>query len=345
MIIDARWEIYEDFIQEHSNYEKIFVTDTRDVIFQSDLFASYANYKNFLVYATEAMLIKDDPGNHNQSWIRHLFGENEYQKLAEKIIICCGTVLGTRSEMNIFFERMIEILKRSTMWGDEQAATNYLVHNKLLNIKNLIASDIKSGEILTTGLIQNIGILNEKILRGDGKIPAVVHQYDRQQGLIQLVDKVYREKDFQADENFTDVLSAIDQIFCLVQRQNFNTATKFFVDYILYAKNLNIYGEKLLKLYQFILQRYNPDAEILLLAIQRTLVSAFVAGINIQQLENVYQIFVITEKKIHVINSSFKNFVKNMLMNFIDIFYKNNQQNFAREYIKRLSDWRGLNDF
>ena len=339
LIIDARWEMYKIFLDAHKEYEKIFVTDTRDVIFQGDLFSSYADYKNFLVYATEAELIKNDKGNINQTWIRHLFGEMEYQKLKDNFIICCGTVYGSRAEMNILFDSMIEILKRSTRWGDEQAAMNYLVHNKLLPIENLIASDVDTGEILTAGLIKNEKISDTNILRGNGEIPAVVHQYNRIAKMNQLANKIYREKDFQPDENFTDIQSALEQVFCLVQRQNWSAATKFFIDYVFYAENLIPYGEKLLKLAQLILQRYNPDAEILFSAAQTTLAIAFSPNIDFNQTEKIYKLFIQAEK-FNCVNSSFKLFVKSMLITFTDIFYRNNQQNLAMEYIQRLADWR-----
>lgn len=210
-------------------------------------------------------------------------------------------------------------------------------------IENLIKIDCNTGAIFTSYLfhvLNPIQVKNNMILRGDGGVPAVVHQYDRHQQLVQLVDNLYREKIFQADENFTDFQSALDQVFCLVQRQNFSAATKFFINYIAYAENLNLYGEKLFKLAQLLLQRYNPDAEILFSAIQKTFANIFSAKIDIQQFENLYRIFIVAEKNLHCVNPSFKIFVKNMLIAFTDIFYKNNQQNFAREYIKRLTDWR-----
>ena len=340
LIIDARWEMYKIFLDAHPEYEKIFVTDTRDVIFQGDLFSTYTEYKNFLVYAAEAELIKNDIYNFNQTWIRNLLGENEYQKIADKIIICCGTVYGTRAEMNILFDSMIEILKRSTAWGDEQAAMNYLVHNNLLPIKNLIASDVETGEILTAGLIKNEKISNTKILRGNGGAPAVVHQYNRKQSLNQLAIEIYREKIFQPDKNFTDVQSALDQIICLVQRQNFSAATKFFINHVAYAENLTPYGDKLLRLATLIFLSYNPDAEILFSALQSTVAIAFIMNVNATQFEEIYALCILSERNCKFVNSSLKFFVKSMLTIFADDFCRNNQQDLAKKYIERLKDWR-----
>ena len=334
--------MYKNFIETHEEYEKIFVTDTRDVIFQGDLFSSYTEYKNFLVYATEGQLIKNDKFFNNQNWLKHLVGEIEYQKIKDNPAVCCGTVYGTCAELNILIENIVKFITPKSNWGDDQAVLNYLVHNKLLPIENLIESDVNTGKILTT--IQTIDFnkntFNDFILNNSGGVPAVVHQYDRHAELIQLVDKLYREKDFQPDENFTDVQSALDQVFCLVQRQNFSAATKFFINHVAYAENLNLYGEKFLKLVRLILQRYNPDAEILLSAVQKILVNIFSKNITVLQLENLYRIFIIAEKNLHCVNPSFKNFVKNALEAFVDIFYRNNQHDWAKEYIKRLTDWR-----
>ena len=334
MVVNTRWEMYENFLSSHPEYEKIFCTDIRDVIFQGDLFSSYADYKNFLVYATHPYKIQNEPTN--TKWIRHIFSENEYQKIKDNFVICAGVVYGSRAGMNIFIENMVEILKRSSEWGDDQAVYNYLVRNNLLPIENLIESNIANGKILNTDYSYTSyapQISENKIKCLDGSAPAVVHQWTIYGNTVQLVDNLYREKDFQTDENFTDLKSALE-------RQNFNAATKFFINYIAYAENLNSYGEKLLKLAQLILQRYNPDAEILLSAVQKTFANIFSANINIQQMENLYQLFNAAEKNLHCVNPTFKNFVKNMLVAFTDIFYKNNQQNFGQEYIKRLADWR-----
>ncbi len=262
--------------------------------------------------------------------------------MADKPIICCGTVIGTPEEIKIYIEKLWQYKGNHKTHGVDQATHQYIFYNNLLPIENLIEIDCTTGAIFTSYLfnvLNPIQVKNNMILRGDGGVPAVVHQYDRHQQLVQLVDNLYREKIFQADENFTDIQSALDQVFCLVQRQNWSTATKFFIDYVFYAEDLNSYSEKLLKLAQFILQRYNPDAEILFSAAQTTLAIAFSSNIDINQMEKIYNLFIQAEN-FKCVNSSFKFFVKSMLINFTDVLYRNNQQILAREYIKRLADWR-----
>ena len=338
MVVNTRWEMYENFLSSHPEYEKIFCTDIRDVIFQGDLFSSYTEYKNFLVYATEGQKIQDDQ-IYNSKWIRHLFGENEYQKIKDNTAVCCGTIYGSCAGINILFEDMTKIFFKDTTWGNDQGALNYFIHNKILPIENQIESNVETGELFTVGVLKNFPIVNEKILRGDGGVPAVVHQYDRHPQLVQLVDNLYREKDFQPDENFTDLKSALAQMFCLVQRQNFNAATKFFINYVSRTKNLNLDSYTLLKLAEFILQRYNPDAEFLILLLQKTLVTDFSSGITIQQIERIYRFFVVAKRDLHCVNPEFTNFVKNMLVACIDAFYKNNNPELGKKYVNLLADW------
>ena len=315
------------------------------MIFQEDIFKYFSDKGDYFAYATEADDFKgtNTGAQTNYNWMVNQVGKYEAYKLLYKPIICCGTLLGSFNEMKTFLQYAWQYLKYTRHNSIDQAVINYIIYNNIVPVKNLQELDCWKSEVFTPGLFiryNPVNIANEKILRGDGGIPAVVHQYDRHPDLTKLVDKLYREKDFQPDENFTDFQSAFDQVFCLVQRQNFSAATKFFINYVVYAENLNSYGEKLLKLVRLLLQNYNPDAEILFLAIQKTFSNIFSANINIQQMEQLYQVFVVAEKNLHCVNPSFKNFIKNMLVAFTDIFYRNNQQNSAKEYIKRLTDWR-----
>ena len=60
LIASARWEIYKNFLDERGkNYQQVFLTDTRDVIFQGDVFENYSDVKNFLGYVTEGEFIKN----------------------------------------------------------------------------------------------------------------------------------------------------------------------------------------------------------------------------------------------------------------------------------------------
>ena len=79
-------------------------------------------------------------------------------------------------------------------------------------IENIFELDVDGGEIFTSYFFHMqhpIELRGDFILRGNGGVPAVVHQYDRNVELVELVDKIYRDQNFQADANFSDVRSAV----------------------------------------------------------------------------------------------------------------------------------------
>lgn len=215
----VRFRNFKRYLDAHGDeYEQIFITDTRDVIFQNDIFAAFGGLKSYLGYATETDdICGSKTGDKvNYEWLESCFGKDAADSLRDRKIICCGTVIGTTAEIKIFLEKLLTDDPRMGEFAYDQAAFNYLFHNKLVPIENLIEIDTYSGAIYTNGLIKDNKIRGDFILRGDGGVPAVVHQYDRHKELVELVDRVYRDKNFQFDERFTDMHSVTDQAICLL---------------------------------------------------------------------------------------------------------------------------------
>lgn len=346
-IVVSRFTMYKMFLENHTEYEKIFCTDVKDVIFQKNIFDGYGYYKDFLVYATHAYKFKDDATNTR--WFKNLFGDAEYEKIKENFIICAGVIFGSRNAMLRLFENLIKVIhgkRREGKWGDDQAALNYLILNKLLPLENLIESNFEHGEIENadyafTPLHGHLNlpfpeIKGDKILRLDGGAAAAIHQWPSYTHTIDLVNAIYRAKDFQPNKNFNDVASTLDQVFCAVQCNNLRITTKLFVNRILYAENLESYGDRLLNLCQLILSKYNSDAEILLFAMQKTLAAAFKTTVQMKQMEMLYDIFKTTDEEFHAASHSFKIFIGEMLRNFAELLYKNNFSDSALNYLDRL---------
>ena len=256
---NTRWKIFSDFLETHGDaYEQIFITDTRDVIFQNDIFATFGGLKSYLGYATE----EDDIGGSktgekvNYDWLVGCFGEETADKLRDKKIICCGTIIGTTAEMKIFCHELWKILEHKTADVFDQAVTNYLVYNDLLPIKNLIEIDNCNGAIYTNGLIKNNKIRGDKVLRGDGGIPTVVHQYDRHKDLINLVDETYRDNNFQADLRFNDMRSVTEQATCLLFANKIGDAARLFMKKFIVTKDFGGCERALIRLWEIAMK--NP---------------------------------------------------------------------------------------
>ena len=179
---NTRWKVFLDFLEVHGDeYEQIFITDTRDVIFQSDVFEQFAGLSNWLGCVTEVGDIRGSTtGNTiNYEWIVSCFGKDEAEKIADQKVICCGTVIGSAAEMKILCRELWKILAHKTTDVFDQAVMNCLAYNGLLPIENLLEIAFDDGAIFTNGLIMNNATRGDFILRSDGGIPAVVHQNDR----------------------------------------------------------------------------------------------------------------------------------------------------------------------
>ncbi|MBR4643490.1 MAG: hypothetical protein IKO74_12365 [Selenomonadaceae bacterium] len=314
MIINLRWKMYLDFLEAHSYYEQIFVTDTRDVIFQGDVFESFKGYSNCLVYATELVTIGEDR-EYNYPWLEGLFGKEEADKLSDKKIICAGTLLGSINMIKIFCREVWNVVKNHLLNNFDQGATNYLIHNNLLPIENLIESNVVSGEIFTNGLIKDNKIGGGKILRGDGGVPAVVHQYDRHQDLVRLVDKIYRDKNFRIDERFNDMRSVIELMTSLLKADRIDEGSRIFLKKFFDSADFSLHGDALMKLWSNVLEKpLSQPLKLLELALQyaATSVKNF-SGYFLQTLCNNLK----RAKELgHPVDPEFKNYAAGILLGF-----------------------------
>ena len=193
-IIDYRWELYIDFLRDkREDYAMIFTADVRDTIFQADVFKFYRGNKKFLGLALEDGILSEPC---NKSWLIRRYGEETYESIKNKRIICTGTVWGTFEEFFNFAEAMTENLK-SNKYNyfnvSDQATGNWLIYHENLFADIIITSENKNGQVMTIGISarENIKLdSNDNILNGRGEIAAVAHQYDRHRDIfIKVINK------------------------------------------------------------------------------------------------------------------------------------------------------------
>ena len=331
------------YLEKHgAEYKQILTADTRDIIFQDDVFKYFENEKNYIGYTTEAKNIEED--SLNRSWIENQYGKEETDKIANRKIICCGTVIGTPDEMKIICKYMWSILQDLKPGAVEQGIFNYLIYNKIFPVENLIEIDCHSGAILTTMLFHTLNpvkVNNNMILRGDGGVPAIVHQYDRQASLIQLVNNLYREKIFQPYFP-QDTRNALEQIPHIVLSGDFETALKFFVDYILGKTNFKGFLEMLIDTWGFILESTAPAKvykEMTEIALQRAIIeSANLTGTFLQlQIGRLLPHVVFAIKNNRTLSIEFKIFIARGTFYLAYGFFKNGNIAAAKSYLDIIS--------
>ncbi len=188
-IQSKRYEIFLKFL-EKKDYENILCCDSRDIYFQSNPFDF--NYKGEINFFLEDRKIKDCPFNSN--WIIKTYGKDIFDSIADKTILCSGTVLGSykkiKEYLNLIKDNVLKFkykrrLKYSLTFridpegrGCDQGHANYIVHKNL--IKNIHFYPNSSGPFATIFYLKKI-IFNKnyELVNSLDEPYTLVHQYDK----------------------------------------------------------------------------------------------------------------------------------------------------------------------
>lgn len=203
-IHNARYIKVLEFLYEQTAYKNIFLSDTKDVIFQYDPFRNLES--EFLYFFQEDTGIKyRDELEYNGGWIREGYGQAVLDSMLDYNIICSGTILGSYSRViKLLVSVKDEFVKikteRPSVFASvilDQAVVNYIcrMNEEISNI-----STIKhNGDIVATiGVSLNndfpsldkVSMNKYHILLNDLD-PSIIHQYDRHPMLKEIFDKKY----------------------------------------------------------------------------------------------------------------------------------------------------------
>lgn len=173
-----RWYYYADVLK---SWEWVLFADVRDVLFQ----ANPATLLGVGLHVTEEAATIGEEKVSNSAWVRHLQGDEGLALIANKTILCAGTVWG---ESNAIMPLAEEI--KSHHVGMDQGSLNWAIHTGMIP-----AVIHPNGEVVwTMGLC-----LWDKwewdgahISMADGHVPAIIHQYDRIPDMKQVIEARYR---------------------------------------------------------------------------------------------------------------------------------------------------------
>jgi hypothetical protein len=178
-----RYARYLDFLlTEGTAYDRVFLTDVGDVLFQGDPFARAP--------AGELVVMMEDPRAtiatcpSNSRWIRNLYGEEGLAQLGPHPISCSGTTLGSRRAILGYIDLLLAQAQPQQLRnlpagsrGHDQGMHNALLHGGRLG--GVVRSP--NGElVLTLGHVPDADVaLREDgiALAGHDRLPPVVHQY------------------------------------------------------------------------------------------------------------------------------------------------------------------------
>jgi hypothetical protein len=173
--------------------ERVFLADTRDVVFQGDVFQALPDAPLILFEEAQDFALEFSGWNGNA--IRRTFGEPLFQQIKDHGVICSGTVLGRHSEIIMYcWEKLLlgqMVGRRHHMRpGVDQATTNVVARLGLAPASTVVPYD---GAVATlSGSNANfLSIKDEKLVTATGGYPAAIHQYDRNPSIRDFVYATY----------------------------------------------------------------------------------------------------------------------------------------------------------
>lgn len=199
-----RYFLYLDLLRQAQRpYDRVLITDVRDVIFQRDPFSfPWADGLN-VTLEDARMTIGTCP--YMTRWVTGHMGEAAWRALADKRISCSGTTVGDHAAMQDYLERLTGLLlpfspappppdalpgAPTGMAGYDQGVHNHLLHGG--HLPKATVHD-NAGPILTLGYKATPPVIDARgHILNDADLPAVmVHQYDRMPELFRTVRARY----------------------------------------------------------------------------------------------------------------------------------------------------------
>jgi hypothetical protein len=182
----SRYQYYFDYLNNNKIYQKVLLTDSRDVFFQNDPFNF--PYKKDLNFFLEDDYIKNS--SVNIKWIKRTTGKLILEKIKGKKISCCGQVIGSYQNILDYCDMMRKniiiykykpsihsFLFNRKIKGWDQGIHNYLVYSDIF--KNIDFYDNESGDVATLSLKKGLNFNNKgRLINANGNEYSIVHQYD-----------------------------------------------------------------------------------------------------------------------------------------------------------------------
>ena len=201
-VVSSRFLKYLDIVNHFKDYKHFLLADVRDVFFQSNPFDNLPEGE-FLYAFTEDPGLSIEKEHFHINMISNLFGQQTLDQLAGKKIICSGTILGTNEKMMnwliVFRDYLMQVQTNKPEICYEmlldQVIANHIYYFQD-NGKEIQLKD--NGDIVgTIGLclthpehVDDMKFENGVIYL-NGKIPAIIHQYDRSPELFNQISELY----------------------------------------------------------------------------------------------------------------------------------------------------------
>lgn len=176
-VLALRYLEYYQFVNTIDDQTGVFITDIRDVIFQSNPFAS--KIVGLELYQEENNLL--GTCKFNYPWLERAVGPNKARKLRANPVLCAGTTAGDANAMRGYLGVMSSHVSNNTLPVGliDQAYHNYSYYSGALSELNTTVFENRYGRVQTLGTQGSYTLSAGYIRNNDQSVVPVVHQWDR----------------------------------------------------------------------------------------------------------------------------------------------------------------------
>lgn len=178
----ARYDRYYEFLSDRP-YERIMLTDTRDVVFQRDPFGLDLPDPGDVAFFLEEPRVPIGKCEWNANWVKRSFGMNVLYKLFSRTISCSGITMGRRDGILRYLRTMLEMAREADpasldVDGIDQGIHNVLIYTDRMPGFRLVENRV---HVNTMGYLptEAVSLADDgTVVNEDGSVSAVLHQYD-----------------------------------------------------------------------------------------------------------------------------------------------------------------------
>ena len=170
---------FEEFLSDNLEaYEKVLITDVRDVVFQSNPFDDVLGNTVYCFLEDSRFTLRSE--KWNSTWLKEIGGQKLLDELGDYPISCSGvTIGGATAVLNYLRVLNSNLLSNLHHKGLEQGTHNVIIRKGLIDC-NVVENN--RGPVLTMGLMRPSDIHFDdggSIVNESGKKIAILHQFDR----------------------------------------------------------------------------------------------------------------------------------------------------------------------
>ena len=172
--------------------DAVLLSDSRDVVFQSNPFASM---KNGLFTGQELNNLRDSP--INAQWIRSTYGDAGFDSLCNLPVLCSGVTIGSTTSVLRYLDQFCAEIGRYSVARNSVLIPiwDQAYHNMIL--RNDPPSQFKPmpwySQLSTVGEVPSEALVVQEDGRiaVKGEVPAILHQYDRHPAAVECISQQY----------------------------------------------------------------------------------------------------------------------------------------------------------